>query len=375
MVKDVCYWLNRKAAESKSFEQKEEDALVQEHPYPQLLFVNSAVEESTLSSRASGLLPQDKFVSNHLKPHDILLVSVGHNDMAFLHVQQAAWVLQEGTTDEKLTQLAVENFSHIYKEDTERYINTVLGDSTCKMVVVCMLYHLDENDEAFSWWEMGFQALGLIGNPENKRRMKVVQHALFEHALKQLQIPNAGKVVPLELSRALDGTNSLMYANRVEPSVLGGEKLADLILDTIKENLQTPENAGNVQSPQLPTYNKDEPEAEREQEDVLLPEQGGPQPPQLLEEPEFPVEMIHDDDEAEPDAETAHPSDEVEHSTSSHDHTASNNSQDGDDGRPPGGRANASGAGSDAGDDDKPKLPGAGNSDNGGTSAKGEGRR
>ncbi len=83
-----------------------------------------------------------------------------------------------------------------------------------------MLYHLDENDEAFSWWERGFQALGLIGNPENKRRMKVVQHALFEHALKQLQIPNAGKVVPLELSRALDGTNSLMYEQRVEYGVL-----------------------------------------------------------------------------------------------------------------------------------------------------------
>ncbi len=58
MVKDVCYWLNRKSAESSNWFKQNEDVEVpvKEHPYPHLLFVNSAVEESTLSSRASGLL-------------------------------------------------------------------------------------------------------------------------------------------------------------------------------------------------------------------------------------------------------------------------------------------------------------------------------
>ena len=44
--------------------------------------INCAVEESSLTSRGCGLLPQDVFIKEHLTTKDILVVSVGGNDVA-----------------------------------------------------------------------------------------------------------------------------------------------------------------------------------------------------------------------------------------------------------------------------------------------------
>ena len=45
--------------------------------------------------------------------------------------------------------------------------------------------------------------------------------------------PLPAKVMALPLSKALDGTKSSDYAQRVEPSALGGHKIAKLILDAM----------------------------------------------------------------------------------------------------------------------------------------------
>jgi hypothetical protein len=39
--------------------------------------INTAVEESTLGERASGLLPHDQFIADHMGANDIVVVSVG----------------------------------------------------------------------------------------------------------------------------------------------------------------------------------------------------------------------------------------------------------------------------------------------------------
>ena len=54
--------------------------------------INCAIEESALNERKEGLLSQDEFVRDHIKKDDILIVSVGGNDVAlkpsetFLHI-------------------------------------------------------------------------------------------------------------------------------------------------------------------------------------------------------------------------------------------------------------------------------------------------
>ena len=67
MVMDIAYWLNRLAADRLG--------------PGELLTVNCAIEESTVAARASGLLPQDAFVRDHVGEEDTVVVSVGGNDV------------------------------------------------------------------------------------------------------------------------------------------------------------------------------------------------------------------------------------------------------------------------------------------------------
>ena len=65
MKKDVCYWMN-----DPNFE-------------PRRACLNAAVEATALDDRAFGkLLPQDAFIRDNIEKNDVLVVSVGGNDVA-----------------------------------------------------------------------------------------------------------------------------------------------------------------------------------------------------------------------------------------------------------------------------------------------------
>ena len=67
MKRDVCYWVNEEAArEGKS-----------------IGCLNAAVEATSLNDRSFGrLLPQDAFIRDAIDANDVLVVSVGGNDVA-----------------------------------------------------------------------------------------------------------------------------------------------------------------------------------------------------------------------------------------------------------------------------------------------------
>jgi hypothetical protein len=64
MVQDVCYHLNKQ---------------LDGGPFA---CINAAVEESTVADRQNGLLAHDAFVRDHLQPQDVVIVSLGGNDIA-----------------------------------------------------------------------------------------------------------------------------------------------------------------------------------------------------------------------------------------------------------------------------------------------------
>jgi hypothetical protein len=51
-----------------------------------------------------------------------------------------------------------------------------------------------------------------------------------------IKIPGV-KVVPVPMFKVLDGSDTLDYDNRVEPSIQGGMKLGKLFWETIKTEL------------------------------------------------------------------------------------------------------------------------------------------
>ena len=70
MKHDVTYWLNRRAID---------------RGMSHLSAINTAVEATTLNGRACcQLLKQDKFLKNHVRKDDIVVVSVGGNDIALM---------------------------------------------------------------------------------------------------------------------------------------------------------------------------------------------------------------------------------------------------------------------------------------------------
>jgi hypothetical protein len=71
MKKDVTYWLISHCDNSPT-----------EATRHRTRTINTAVEATTLNQRTSGLLAQDVFLRDHIQSQDILVVSIGGNDIA-----------------------------------------------------------------------------------------------------------------------------------------------------------------------------------------------------------------------------------------------------------------------------------------------------
>lgn len=83
------------------------------------------------------------------------------------------------------------------------------------MVLVCMLYYLDENAKAESWSNTTLKALRYNSKPQ------LMQHLiseLFKRATSKIKVPGV-KIVPIPMFEAMDGKNTDDYDNRVEPSI------------------------------------------------------------------------------------------------------------------------------------------------------------
>ena len=97
-----------------------------------------------------------------------------------------------------------------------------------------MIYYPDENP-GNSWADPILKLLGYDSNPS---KLQLLIDKVFTHATKNIKIPGT-QVIPLQLSKALDGKNTSDYCARVEPSISGGRKMANLMLDTLFTQLKT----------------------------------------------------------------------------------------------------------------------------------------
>ena len=122
MHRDVCYWLNRAALDSGL----------------DVVCVNAAVEASTLGERSGAcggprLLPQDRFVAEHLLPDDVLCVSVGGNDIAmrptFATVCSILALIHASPEKVKSGRAwGLQHFVRLFRDDLRRYVEHVLGE-------------------------------------------------------------------------------------------------------------------------------------------------------------------------------------------------------------------------------------------------------
>lgn len=205
--------------------------------------INCAVEESTIGLRTEGkLLPQDEFVRDNVGENDIIVSSLLGNDIALkpttATIAAMAWLSKCSSTENVLngTAWGLGHFKSLAHDRYEEYLKNLTSKVKPKLIVPCMIYHLDENPKSPSWAN---KTLELIGYDKDPKHVQAIIHRVFLDCMQNnpYKVPGVTNIFPIELSKALDGKNSKDYDNRVEPSVQGGKKMAAYIFSTILEQV------------------------------------------------------------------------------------------------------------------------------------------
>ncbi|KAA8497701.1 hypothetical protein FVE85_5286 [Porphyridium purpureum] len=219
---DVCYYLNKALAD-------------------EFVCVNTAVEESRLvERRGSTMWEQDDFIRDHIKRDDVLVVSVGGNDVALKPSISTAWNMfklvffnsEERLLKDPARAWGMRHFVRMFKDDTANYIAKLIAKTKPRLVVACMIYFPDEN-RVQSWANAALKVLRYDSKPE---LLQAGIRAIWDQATTQIGSVDSVPVVGCALFESLDGKWTQDYVARVEPSKEGGAKMAEGIAARIRSN-------------------------------------------------------------------------------------------------------------------------------------------
>lgn len=155
------------------------------------------------------LLPQDEFIRDNIKEDDILVVSIGGNDVALLPapctICAMAGMLQLpkscvdngfvcctvpindyccGCTTSLLSCLGswppcLGYFRHLFGVRVQKYVEKLTSKAKPKKILICMIYYLDENANTQSW---AGPALGAMGYNRDPSRLQGLIKKTFHEA-------------------------------------------------------------------------------------------------------------------------------------------------------------------------------------------------
>ncbi|OCL09127.1 hypothetical protein AOQ84DRAFT_354160 [Glonium stellatum] len=220
---DVAFWLNHYLGN-------------------QATTINTAVEASMLRERDNGLLRHDKFIRDHIRAEDVLVVSIGGNDIALnptfatiRHMLQLAWLTSHSSL-ERGTAWSLTYFKNMFNAQVKSYVSRIIEKQKPRAVAICMIYFPLEASASMqkSWADLPLKLLGYNRHPE---QLQTAIKKMYELATAKIQIEGT-TVVPCAFFDALDGKSKEDYTARVEPSVEGGRKMGEQLMDKLKSALQ-----------------------------------------------------------------------------------------------------------------------------------------
>lgn len=224
MKPDVAYHFNK---------------LLEISEYNDYCVVNTSIEESTLGNRKDDLMPQDKIIRQNITNDDILIVCVGGNDIALKPSTTTITNLSSLilTDNETLIKSDYDNsssmkyFINMFKINIKNYIKKLITDKHPK-IIVCMFYYPDEKITE-CWAD---RILSLIDYNKKPDKLKYIVRQIFKYGISEIKIPNHD-IIPFPMFKVLDGKNTNDYIQRVEPSSIGGFKIALALKKCIFENV------------------------------------------------------------------------------------------------------------------------------------------
>lgn len=194
--------------------------------------INCAVEESTIGARENNLLDQDKFVRDNVTSNDIIIASLGGNDIALSPSTSTIYNMirlqymnsEDSIKNNFLNCWGADHFINLFKDQLQKYLNNLTFKTKPKKVIVCCIYYPQEHIENTTggWAD---RTLGLLGYNSNPAKLQCTIDMIFRHAIQKIKIPNC-EVVGFEMAKALNSKDINDYIQRVEPSNAGGKKIA-----------------------------------------------------------------------------------------------------------------------------------------------------
>jgi hypothetical protein len=198
--------------------------------------INTAVEESMLRQRKGGLLPHDEFIRDNIRSQDVLIVSVGANDVVLnpapstvRHLLQLAWLTPRKSIQNN-TASSLAHFKQMFGSQTEEYISRITAKKKPRAVIACMIYYPLEADLGQkSWADPSLKMLGYASNPG---QLQAAIRTTYEHATKDIKVEGT-ITIPCALFEVLDGKDPANYKDRVEPNSEGGRKMASKFIELL----------------------------------------------------------------------------------------------------------------------------------------------
>ncbi|KAJ3219821.1 hypothetical protein HDU67_009009 [Dinochytrium kinnereticum] len=191
--------------------------------------LNCAVEASTVADRAGGLLPQDIVLRDRITMDDVLIVSVGCNDIA-LRPSMATKVNMgllvyantlKSLQDRPETCWGMSHFIHLFRNQVQSYLSSLVEKTKPRVCLLCTIYYPDETPSN-SWAEKALTALNYTADPE---RLQAAIRAIHRLAISEVRVEGL-EIVPVPLFEVMNGKVTEEYVCRVEPSDSGGRKMA-----------------------------------------------------------------------------------------------------------------------------------------------------
>ncbi|KAF1964625.1 hypothetical protein BU23DRAFT_561753 [Bimuria novae-zelandiae CBS 107.79] len=203
--------------------------------------INTAVEASMLRERDDDLLPHDKFIQESIREDDILVASVGCNDIAMSPNFSTMWrmlalaYLTPSSSIAKGNAWCLPHFADLFGRQTENYINRLCSRTKPRAIILCMIYFpLEAQYGQQGWADLPLKALGYSRDPT---RLQIAIRKMFEMGPAQVKVEGT-TVIPCKLYEVLDGTHQEDYVARVEPSSRGGRKMAELFTSIVNQVLE-----------------------------------------------------------------------------------------------------------------------------------------
>lgn len=202
--------------------------------------INAAVEASLLRERKSELLPHDKFIRDHITKDDVLIVSVGCNDIAMRPNFSTIWrmlflaYLTRQSSVEKGTAWCLSYFARLFGKQTQDYVERLCSKTKPRAVILCMIYFpLEAKYGQKGWADTALKALGYDRNPE---KLQAAIKQMYKMGTQKVKVEGT-EVIPCPLYEVLDGTCKEDFVARVEPSSEGGRKMASYFVELIEKVL------------------------------------------------------------------------------------------------------------------------------------------